>query len=372
MADGRFDNLLMGVASKHKNVEELNYSILSFFERRTDLFHIMETSSDRMGFGPGVAEKMVMKHFRHCQEKYFARCQPHLLYQPDEEAAPAGDSGGTGECDDQAAVAASTSLSSSAAAPAIRPTAASQAPSGGYPGASSSSTAEASKGTKEPDAEPALPESTRKMMRHISTWNGAVTDNYHWSQSIAEVILEIQVEAGSTSKDIKADISSTRLSLRCKGNIIIEGKLYEKVLSDDAIWYLEDNKIVLTIEKQRQTWWKCVLEGDEEIDTTKVESTRTMDEYDGETQGAIRKIMFDQSQKASGKPTSDQIRTADMMRDAWNSPGSPFRGTEFDPSLLNLSGPVGDEFFQEVEERKIAEARGQMEKDKATGANGSV
>ncbi|OLQ01861.1 NudC domain-containing protein 3 [Symbiodinium microadriaticum] len=66
MADGRFDDLLMNMARKHKNVEELTWSMLSFFERRTDLFHVMETPTDRMGFVPGAAEKMLFKHFHLC------------------------------------------------------------------------------------------------------------------------------------------------------------------------------------------------------------------------------------------------------------------------------------------------------------------
>merc|ERR1719436_2372467 len=127
------------------------------------------------------------------------------------------------------------------------------------------------------------------------------------------------------------------------------------------MWHLDDNKVVLSLEKQRETWWKCVLEGDQEIDTTKVESTRAMEEYDGETQGAIRKIMFDQNQKIQGKPTSDQIRTADIMKEAWNAPGSPFRGSEFDPSMLNLSGPVSEEFFEDLEKKRIEEAQKRKE-----------
>merc|ERR1719230_295187 len=149
----------------------------------------------------------------------------------------------------------------------------------------------------------------------------------------------------------------TRLTVKANEKTCLSGKLHEKVTCDQCMWHLDDGKVIISLEKQRQTWWKCVLEGDKEIDTTKVESTRTMDEYDGETQGAIRKIMFDQCQKTKGEPTSDQIRTADIMRDAWNAPGSPFRGTDFDPSLLNLSSPVGDEFFQEVEDRRLQDAR---------------
>merc|ERR1712060_643861 len=171
---------------------------------------------------------------------------------------------------------------------------------------------------------------------------------------------------GSRAKEIQVDIMPTRLSIKHKGKTCLEGKLHEKVTADQCMWHLDDGKVVISLEKQRQTWWKCVLEGDEEIDTTKVESTRTMDEYDGETQGAIRKIMFDQNQKAKGNPTSDQLRTADIMKDAWNAPGSPFRGTDFDPTLLNLSGPVPDDFYEGVEKRRIEEARQEKEASKAT------
>ena len=41
-----------------------------------------------------------------------------------------------------------------------------------------------------------------------------------------------------------------------------------------------------------------MVTGGKEIDTTKVDSVKAIEEYDGETQGAIRKIMFDQDQKA--------------------------------------------------------------------------
>jgi len=206
-----------------------------------------------------------------------------------------------------------------------------------------------------------LPEQTRKMMKHISTWNGAVTDKYHWSQSLQEVTLEVEVEE-CRAKDVKVDVTATRLSIALKGKVVLQGKLHEKVNTEETMWHLDDSRrIVLSLEKGRETWWKCVLEGDEEIDTTKVESTRSMHEYDDETQGAIRKIMFDQNQKVQGKPTSDQIRTGEMMKDAWQAEGSPFRGSEFDPSMLNFSSPVQGDFFQDYEKKRIEDARTKLE-----------
>lgn len=369
MADGRFDDLLLGLASKHKNAEEVLVSILSFLERRTDLFHIMETPNDRMGFMPGVAEKMILKQFRFFQHRYWSRAQPCILDRIAERSRPVGgdqlcvgsgdeatisrsqNTGGDAKRDGsmEAAVAGIASSSSTSGTPSTSPAA--------PPAAAAASSVD-----RNTEEKPALPDSTRKMMRHISTWNGAITEKYHWSQSLREVTLEVEIPEECRAKDVQVDVTATRICIKFKGKTMLEGKLHEKVTIEETMWHLDNSRqVVLSLEKQRETWWKCVLEGDQAIDTTKVESTRSMEEYDGETQGAIRKIMFDQCQKLQGKASSDQIRTAEVMRDAWNAPGSPFRGTEFDPTMLNLSGPVPDDFFQELEKKRIEESRQQKE-----------
>ena len=46
--------------------------------------------------------------------------------------------------------------------------------------------------------------------------------------------------------------------------------------------------------------------------------------YDAETQGTIRKIMFDQKQKALGMPTSEELETQALLQRAKLAPGSPF------------------------------------------------
>ena len=69
-----------------------------------------------------------------------------------------------------------------------------------------------------------------------------------------------------------------------------------------------------------------------------MDSTRDMYDYDAETQGAIRKIMFDQHQKRMGQPTSEEISNEEMLRKAWDAEGSPFAGTPFDPSAVSFGG----------------------------------
>lgn len=55
-----------------------------------------------------------------------------------------------------------------------------------------------------------------------------------------------------------------------------------------------------------------------------MDSTSRIDEYDEETQGTIRKIMFDQRQKALGLPSSDQLSADAVLENAKSLPGSPF------------------------------------------------
>jgi hypothetical protein len=52
----------------------------------------------------------------------------------------------------------------------------------------------------------------------------------------------------------------------------LSGKFHKKILLDDSFWTLEDNKeVVFTLMKGNEMeWWKCVIEGEPEIDTTKV------------------------------------------------------------------------------------------------------
>jgi len=113
--DGRFDDMLLGLAQKHKGIEDLMFTLMNFFERRTDLFHVKESLEDKKGYEAGQAEKSVKEQFRILQQRYLERSQPHLIYRPQSRAAAAptvrsaalqdagGSSGSTGETGDAAA-----------------------------------------------------------------------------------------------------------------------------------------------------------------------------------------------------------------------------------------------------------------------------
>jgi len=168
-----------------------------------------------------------------------------------------------------------------------------------------------------------------------STYNGAQNENYSWSQTLKETTVEIPFPKGTKNKDLDIVIAKQKLKVGLKGKPpVLEGPLPEKIDMEDSTYVIESGVVEVTLVKTRETWWKNVVEGEPEIDTQKVDSVRSVHDYDDETQAGIRKIMFDQEQKKKGLPTSDQLSQEDMLRKAWDADGSPFKGQPFDPSVL--------------------------------------
>ena len=186
-------------------------------------------------------------------------------------------------------------------------------------------------------------------------YNGGTTEKYYWEQTINDVTIQAPVPAGTRARDVVCVIGRSHLTLKLKGADapIIDAdfpcdarngqEIWERVKAAESYWNVGEVKgkqlcVSVYLEKERESWWKSAVHGGEEIDTTKVDSTRDMYSYDDETQGAIRKIMFDQHQKRLGQPTSDELKNHDMLRKAWDADGSPFKGQPFDPSKINLGG----------------------------------
>ena len=73
----------------------------------------------------------------------------------------------------------------------------------------------------------------------------------------------------------------------------MEGEFYDKIKVEDSIWSIEDEeKLILTLEKGSENIWKTVIKGDTEIDTTKVDNSKKLEEFDFETQVYMSFALF--------------------------------------------------------------------------------
>jgi hypothetical protein len=68
--------------------------------------------------------------------------------------------------------------------------------------------------------------------------------------------------------------------------VVLSGALPYAVKREGSLWNIDSDTgtVVITLEKVVKTWWSCVIEGHIEIDTSKVDSTCKVGDYDEETQ----------------------------------------------------------------------------------------
>lgn len=147
--------------------------------------------------------------------------------------------------------------------------------------------------------------------------NGGRTEHYVWSQQLSELTVNITLPAGTKSKMIDLDFTNRHLRVGIKGQPpIINGDFHKRIIVEDSFWTFEDGEVVLSLQKEnKMEWWKCVIVGDPEINTQKVQPENSkLSDLDGETRQTVEKMMFDQRQKALGLPSSDELQKQEMLK----------------------------------------------------------
>ena len=122
--------------------------------------------------------------------------------------------------------------------------------------------------------------------------NGGVGPTYTWTQTLHEATIYVTFDHTTRAKDVDVEIGSSHLKVGKKGEKKkIDGTLGGRVNKNNSMWTIENGSLVIELDKSVHTWWRNAIQGDPEIDATLVDSSRSITEYDSETQAAISRIM---------------------------------------------------------------------------------
>ena len=328
-----FDAPLIALAQKSNgDLRNLLYMFFSFLHRRTDFYcvpndtDVKEGVSLKMGFREGDAEKLMLAAFRQFPLRRMPRqgggggkagaaaASPSKGGASADRHAAAPAKGRAGDLKPSYGTATKVEKSSQTKggpASGSNPKGADVPSDQGVDGKKKSAAARV--------AEPMGDIRRTKDGKQVPEGNGGVTPRYRWTQTIDEASVVVAVPEGTRGKDLAVTLKAASVSVRfkTKGETagderqppppILEGDLTERIYPDESTWTLEGGALLLTLDKVKKTWWDAVLKGDDKIDTSLIDSKRKIAEYDESTQGAIRKIIFDQNQEQLGLPTSDEI-----------------------------------------------------------------
>lgn len=237
----RFDDVLTELAGQAGGLDPLFDSFFGFLYRKTDFYVQFENknASYKMGFPKGEAERMLLKAFR----KYeFRNAEP-----------VEGHSSNTSDTSQPSSKKSTTAV--------VKPV----------------ETQSAAKQTI--FKSPANDLDSTTVQTPIG--NGGIGKNYYWTQTLNELNICIDTKPGVKSKQVKCNIAPRSISVQVDNETLLEGSFEEAIRSTESMWtlcsgdgdgpgYGGGSQIIITLDKIKHTWWKSVIVGDPEIDTTKV------------------------------------------------------------------------------------------------------
>uniref|UniRef100_A0A1A7WLI2 NudC domain-containing protein 3 n=1 Tax=Iconisemion striatum TaxID=60296 RepID=A0A1A7WLI2_9TELE len=334
-----YDNALLGILQHVGNVQDFLQVYFGFLYRKTDFYRLLSGPSDRMGFPPGVAEKMVLKTFKlfekmadHDRERLLSEQQKR---EESKRAPPAiQELEVTCESHEETKEQSTTEPSQT---------------DGVHSGAGVDCVAVGPDKSVEPQtsSEAAVQEDQAAADKKTSqldsdSYNGAVRENYSWSQDYTDV--EVRVFVPKTvvkGKQVSVSLqsSSLRVCVRdgAEESTLMEGEFTHKINTENSLWSLEPGScVLLSLNKTSEVWWNAVLKGEKEIDINQINRERTMASVDEEEHAVLDRLTFDYHQKLQGKPQSHEMKVHEMLKKGWDAEGSPFKGQEFDPSMFDI------------------------------------
>lgn len=350
MDDDRFDGLYLNVAQQSQGIEPLLDSVFSFLRRKTDFFDGPPGSTEGAAIAVAKVQEVVNKHAKLYQaeqkakrekkqqqetkkkqktkettEKKKAVMEVTAVKPENQEVLEMGTDGGF-----------DISKPSPPSNPKLMPLTSSKEPptpletepvskSTARTDASSKENATKVSGESSDDANTKKDDddNDKDDNEPPPVGNGAtVPDRYVWTQTLAEVTVNVPVPDGTRGRDLNVKIGPKGLRVALRGDggkmqTLVDATLCKPIVCDDSFWTVEDgNRLVMTLQKQNQMeWWDCVCTDDAvKVNVRKIQpENSSLNDLDGETRQTVEKMMFDQRQKALGLPTSDEQSKLDIL-----------------------------------------------------------
>ncbi|XP_060917479.1 nudC domain-containing protein 3 [Labrus mixtus] len=342
-----YDNALLGILQHVGNIQDFLQIYFGFLYRKTDFYRLLSGPNDQMGFPPGVAEKMVLKTFKlfekvaeqdrerqqsEVRRRQERRCVPPPVVQ-ELEVSTEETAGQSTEAESASSEPQSVSVPTSEDKVDPQPD---SSGGGGGPGESKQGDQAAASSTNSAEG------GQDTFQSNPDSYNGAVRENYSWSQDYTDVEIRVFVPK-SVVKGRQVSVSlqpgSMRVCVRegAEERPLMEGEFTHKINTENSLWSLEPgNCVVLSLSKTSEVWWNAVLKGEKEIDINQINRERSMATVDEEEHAVLDRLTFDYNQKLQGKPQSHEMKVHDMLKKGWDAEGSPFRGQQFDPSMFDI------------------------------------
>jgi N-terminal conserved domain of Nudc./CS domain len=364
------------------------YAFFHFLHRRTDFYLVphdddLKEGKATMGFREGDAEKLLLVAFR----QFPLRRIPPTSQQQQRQQR---------QSQSQPSTATSPSKATEAAT-ATKVKAESLKGSASQPPSSEDTLADSRRGAtkmeedadKKQDESAAVDDMMMSSIRltddglQIPVGNGGSTKRYKWTQTLEECSVLVGIPAGIKGKDLDVTLKKSLVSVRSKKPIVkssssdgsgeslsastdgdepeaavfLEGNLAEgqEIVPSESTWSLEGGVLVLVLYKHQKTFWATVLDDDDKIDTSMVDSRRHIGDYDESTQAQIRKIMFDQSQASKGLPPSDQISAGTKLEIPLSLPTSQ---RKLPPGVEYIDQNTIDQYTKDKKDKEKKQAGG--------------
>ncbi|XP_075767012.1 nudC domain-containing protein 3 isoform X2 [Pelodiscus sinensis] len=344
-----YDQALLGILQHVGNVQGFLRVLFGFLYRKTDFYRLLRPPRGRLGFPPGAAQAMALQAFKSFEQlarQDDERRQQELVEEmrKREEAAAAA------ERTQVPAVAQEIEIDS-AAEPAAGPDGGAAVRPQESTAAEEPAEAVGSSPVAEPPGAaapvesqpPAVPKRQEQFQTNPDSYNGAVRENYAWSQDYSDLEIKVPVPKHIVKgRQVSVDLSSSSIRVAvlegsCQ-RVLMEGRLTHKINTESSLWSLEPGKcILISLSKVGEYWWSAILEGEEQIDIDKINKERSMATVDEEEHAVLDRLTFDYHQKLQGKPQSHERKVHEMLKKGWDVEGSPFRGQKFDPAMFNIS-----------------------------------